>query len=159
MALAHTVGAGGPGASASTRGTWIRPTAGTGRGWPSWALAIITAAATWWHLGSVVGRDLSAAVRRRLRRRRAWAVPILLALLAWRYLRHPDRNADTARMVIGWTALIIGALGLVHIAHGTPRPARRHGRDPGGGRLHRLRGVGAAGRGGDARGSRRRCSR
>ena len=53
----------------------------------------------------------------------AWTVPILLALLAWRFLRHPDRNADTARMVIGWTALIIGALGLVHIANGTPRPS------------------------------------
>ena len=26
-------------------------------------------------------------------------------------------------MVIGWTALIIGALGLVHIANGTPRLA------------------------------------
>ncbi len=51
----------------------------------------------------------------------AWVVPILLALLAWRYLRHPDRNADIARVVIGWTALIIGVLGLVHIAHGTPR--------------------------------------
>ena len=49
-----------------------------------------------------------------------WAVPILLGLLAWRFLRHPDSNADTARMVIGWTALLVGVLGLVHIASGTP---------------------------------------
>ena len=44
-------------------------------------------------------------------------------LLAVRFLRHPDRNADTGRMVIGWTALLVGALGLVHIADGTPGPA------------------------------------
>ena len=44
-------------------------------------------------------------------------------LLAVRFLRHPDRNADTGRMVIGWSALLIGALGLVHIADGTPSPA------------------------------------
>ncbi|MBO0838955.1 MAG: DNA translocase FtsK 4TM domain-containing protein, partial [Actinobacteria bacterium] len=47
-------------------------------------------------------------------------VPILLGLLAWRYLRHPDRNADTARVIIGWSALLVGALGLVHVASGTP---------------------------------------
>jgi DNA segregation ATPase FtsK/SpoIIIE-like protein len=85
-------------------------------------LAILTAAAVWWHLGSVVGRHLSLAVRNGFGSA-AWVVPILLALLAWRYLRHPDRNADIARMVIGWTALIIGVLGLVHIAHGTPKLA------------------------------------
>src|SRR6266536_2120861 len=53
----------------------------------------------------------------------AWTLPILLGLLAWRLLRHPDRNSETARVVIGWAALIIGALGLVNIANGTPQPA------------------------------------
>ena len=80
------------------------------------------AAVTWFRLGGAVGHGLSAVVRSGFGSA-AWVVPILLGLLAWRYLRHPDRNADTARMIIGWTALIIGALGLVHIAHGTPRPA------------------------------------
>ena len=112
--------------------------------WPLSALAILTAAAVWWHLGSIVGRGLSAAVRNGFGEA-AWTVPVLLALLAWRYLRHPDRNADNARMVIGWTALLIGGLGLLHIAHGTPRHGRRRGRDPGRGRFHRLRRVGAAG--------------
>ena len=50
----------------------------------------------------------------------SWTIPILLGLLAWRFLRHPDSNADTARMVIGWTALLVGVLGLVHVASGTP---------------------------------------
>ena len=53
----------------------------------------------------------------------AWTVPILLLLLAIRFLRHPDGNADTGRMVIGWTTLLVGALGLIHIASGTPGPA------------------------------------
>ena len=121
MALAHTVGA-----AARAFGQHARDLDPAhrrdGAGLAILGLAIITAAATWWHLGSVVGRDLSAAVRHSFGAA-AWVVPILLALLAWRYLRHPDRNADTARMVIGWTALVIGGLGLLHIAHGTPRPA------------------------------------
>ena len=50
-------------------------------------------------------------------------MPILLGLLAWRFLRHPDRNAETGRIVIGGAALIVGGLGLAHIAHGTPGPA------------------------------------
>src|SRR5260370_19322179 len=85
-------------------------------------LAIIMAAVSWFRLGSVAGRGLSAVVRDGFGSA-AWGGPILLALLAWRYLRHPDRNADTARLGSGCTALIIGALGLVHIAHGTPRLA------------------------------------
>ena len=121
MALAHTVGTGARAFGQHARD--LDPAhRRDGAGLAILGLAIITAAATWWHLGSVVGRDLSAAVRHGFGAG-AWAVPILLTLLAWRYLRHPDRNADTARMVIGWTALVIGGLGLLHIAHGTPRPA------------------------------------
>src|SRR6266567_4095799 len=83
--------------------------------------AIISAAADWWSIGSPVGR-LLAAVLNGAFGAGAWTMPILLALLAWRLLRHPDRNSETARVVIGWAALIIGALGLVHIANGTPQP-------------------------------------
>ena len=121
MGLAHTVGAAARAFGRNARD--LDPAhRRDGVGLATLGLAILTAAATWWHLGSVVGRGLSAVVRHGFGSA-AWTLPILLALLAWRYLRHPDRNADTARMVIGWTALIIGGLGLVHIAHGTPRPA------------------------------------
>ena len=48
---------------------------------------------------------------------------MLLALLAWRLLRHPDKNAHPGRMVIGWTALMLGALGIMHIALGSPAPS------------------------------------
>jgi DNA segregation ATPase FtsK/SpoIIIE-like protein len=83
--------------------------------------AIIWAAADWWTIGSPVGRVLAAVVKGTFGAG-AWTVPILLVLLAWRLLRHPDRNSETARVVIGWAALIVGALGLVHIANGTPQP-------------------------------------
>ena len=120
MALAHTVGATVRAFGRNARD--LDPAhRRDGVGLATLGLAIITAAAIWWHLGSIVGRGLSAVVRNGFGSA-AWALPILLALLAWRYLRHPDRNADNARMVIGWTALIIGGLGLLHIAHGTPTP-------------------------------------
>src|SRR5262249_13122982 len=64
----------------------------------------------------------------------AWVLPILLALLAWRYLRHPDRNAETGRIVIGGLAVTVGVLGLGDIAPGTPLPAAGAGGDrPAGG--------------------------
>ncbi|HEY2580130.1 MAG TPA: DNA translocase FtsK [Streptosporangiaceae bacterium] len=84
-------------------------------------VAIITAATTWWSMDNVAGRLMNAFLRGAFGSV-AWAIPILLGLLGWRFLRHPDRNAETGRMVIGWAALIIGAVGLVHIANGTPQP-------------------------------------
>ncbi len=120
MALAHTVGAAARAFGRNARD--LDPAhRRDGVGLATLGLAILTAAAVWWRLGSILGRGLSAVVHNGFGEA-AWALPILLALLAWRYLRHPDRNADNARMVIGWTALIIGGLGLLHIAHGTPRP-------------------------------------
>jgi len=84
--------------------------------------AIVSAAAAWWNIGSPVGRLLAGVVKGAFGAG-APAVPVLLALLAWRLLRHPDRNAETARVVIGWAALVVGGLGLVHIANGTPQPS------------------------------------
>jgi DNA segregation ATPase FtsK/SpoIIIE, S-DNA-T family len=84
--------------------------------------AIVTAGAAWWGLGSPAGRGLTALIRGTFGIG-AWALPILLALLAWRLLRHPDKNAHTARMVIGWTAFLAGVLGIVHIALGSPGPS------------------------------------
>jgi S-DNA-T family DNA segregation ATPase FtsK/SpoIIIE len=120
MALAHTVGA-----VARAFGRHARDLDPAhqrdGLGLLSLCAAIITAAGVWWHLG-VVGKPLTAVLLGTFGSG-AWTVPILLVLLAVRFLRHPDNNADTGRMVIGWTGLLVGALGLVHIANGTPGPA------------------------------------
>jgi S-DNA-T family DNA segregation ATPase FtsK/SpoIIIE len=83
--------------------------------------AIVTAAATWWHMAGPVQPVANFLIA--FFGSGAWTVPLLLALLAWRFLRHPDSNAATARMVIGWSAFVIGALGLAHVASGTPRLA------------------------------------
>jgi len=88
--------------------------------------ALVVAATTWFHLGNVVGRVMTNGVAGGFGSV-GWVLPILLALLAWRYLRHPDRNAQTGRIVIGGLALIVGVLGLVHIAHGTPSLANGTG--------------------------------
>ncbi|HTS98266.1 MAG TPA: DNA translocase FtsK 4TM domain-containing protein [Streptosporangiaceae bacterium] len=121
MGLAHTVGRAARAFGRNARD--LDPAhRRDGAGLACLGLAIIAASVTWWHMANVVGRGLSAVLRGGFGSA-AWVLPILLALLGWRYLRHPDRNADNARMAIGWTALIVGGLGLVHIAHGTPRPS------------------------------------
>ncbi len=121
MALAHTVGllVRALGRSARDLDPAHRR---DGAGLAVLAAAFVIASVTWWRLGSPVGTGLRTLIRGTFGSG-AWTIPVLLALLAWRLLRHPDKNADTARMVIGWTALIIGALGLVHMANGTPGPA------------------------------------
>ena len=80
--------------------------------------AIVFAAGAWWRLGSPAGRALTASVRDPFGAG-ASIIPFLLALLAWRILRHPDKNAHSGRMAIGWTALMGGALGIVNIALGS----------------------------------------
>jgi S-DNA-T family DNA segregation ATPase FtsK/SpoIIIE len=121
MGLAHSVGyaARAAGRSAMDLDPAHRR---DGLGLTTLGAAIVAAAAAWFSLGNVVGRAVSEFIRGSFGSM-AWTVPILLALLAWRLLRHPDRNADTARIVIGWAALLTGALGLIHIANGTPRPS------------------------------------
>ena len=117
MALAHTVGAVFRGLSRHARD--LDPLhQRDGLGLASLCAAIVLAVATWFHLSGPI-KPLGNALMNLLGAG-SWVAPLLLLLLAWRFLRHPDRNADTARMVIGWTALLVGALGLVHIASGTP---------------------------------------
>ena len=53
----------------------------------------------------------------------AWLSPLILLALAWRYLRHPDDNATTGRLVIGTSALLIGAIGMWHLVTGAATPS------------------------------------
>src|SRR5688500_6026369 len=52
--------------------------------------------------------------------RLAWLVPLLLCTGAWRTLRAPEANGPAGRQVSGWTALLFGVHGFVHIANGSP---------------------------------------
>ena len=85
-------------------------------------LAIVFAAGVWLRMGNPAGRliyDLTSGFLGD----GAFMVPVLLALLGWRFMRHPELNAETSRAVIGWVALLIGVLGLFSIAKGTPNPS------------------------------------
>jgi len=85
-------------------------------------LAVVSAAAVWWQLPGPVGDGARTVVTGSVGLL-GWAVPVVLLALAWRTLRHPDRNGPPGRQLIGWGALSSGVLGLVHVAHGVPRPA------------------------------------
>ncbi|MET7329852.1 DNA translocase FtsK 4TM domain-containing protein [Nonomuraea sp. NPDC005650] len=84
--------------------------------------AIVLAAMTWRNADGAVSGVVNTTVHA-VFGSLAWALPLLFGLLAWRYLRHPDQNADTGRMVIGWAALMVGVLGVIHVANDTPYPA------------------------------------
>ena len=83
--------------------------------------AIIVAASVWWQIRGLVGEVVRSAATGSVGML-AWALPLVLALAAWRTLRHPDRNGPAGRQVVGWIALAGGILGLVHLSHGVPRP-------------------------------------
>src|SRR5690349_18156683 len=84
--------------------------------------AIVLAAGLWFRMPNAAGRSIRTVALGGFGSL-AWVLPVLGLLLAWRFLRHPDRNTETIRATIGWTALLLGALGLIHIAKGTPRPS------------------------------------
>ncbi len=85
-------------------------------------VAIVLAASLWGRMGNAVGRAIRTATVDAFGSL-AWVIPVLAVLLAWRFLRHPDRNTETVRASVGWTALLLGAVGLIHMAKGTPRPS------------------------------------
>ncbi|MEV5962401.1 DNA translocase FtsK 4TM domain-containing protein [Kribbella sp. NPDC051952] len=85
-------------------------------------LAVVVAAAIWWNLPGAVGNGLRTVIGGSVGVL-GWAVPLMLLFVAIRTLRHPDRNGPAGRQVIGWTAVSLGVLGLIHIANGLPRPS------------------------------------
>jgi S-DNA-T family DNA segregation ATPase FtsK/SpoIIIE len=84
-------------------------------------LAVVVAAAIWWDLPGAVGNGIRTVVGGSVGML-GWAVPLMLLFIGLRTLRHPDHNGPAGRQVIGWTAVSLGILGLVHIANGLPRP-------------------------------------
>jgi S-DNA-T family DNA segregation ATPase FtsK/SpoIIIE len=89
-------------------------------------LAIVLASVIWWRPQGMATIALERVARGGFGVF-AMELPVLVALLAWRLLRHPERNEDTGRVVIGASALLMGVLGITHISAGTPYPDKGMG--------------------------------
>ncbi|WP_018535762.1 MULTISPECIES: DNA translocase FtsK [unclassified Streptomyces] len=96
-------------------------------------VALICAAGTWSSLRGPVG-DLVEMLVTGAFGRLDLLVPLLLGFIAVRLILHPEKPEANGRIVIGLSALVVGVLGQVHIACGSP--ARSDGmqaiRDAGG---------------------------
>ncbi|MEU1473024.1 DNA translocase FtsK [Streptomyces sp. NPDC005761] len=82
-------------------------------------LALIVAAGTWSNLRGPVG-DLVEMLVTGAFGRLDLLVPILLGAVAVRLILYPEKPEANGRIVIGLSALVIGVLGQVHIACGSP---------------------------------------
>ncbi|MEU3451535.1 DNA translocase FtsK [Streptomyces thermolilacinus] len=87
-------------------------------------LALVVAAGTWANLRGPVG-DLVDMLVTGAFGRLDLLVPLLIGTMAVRLILHPEKPEANGRIVIGLSALVIGVLGQVHIACGSP------GRDEG----------------------------
>ncbi|CAL9557512.1 hypothetical protein SUDANB99_04546 [Streptomyces sp. enrichment culture] len=87
-------------------------------------LALVVAAGTWANLQGPVG-DLVDMLVTGAFGRLDLLVPLLIGTMAVRLILHPEKPEANGRIVIGLSALVIGVLGQVHIACGSP------GRDEG----------------------------
>ncbi|NBE53146.1 DNA translocase FtsK [Streptomyces boluensis] len=82
-------------------------------------IALICAAGTWSNLRGPVG-DLVEMLVTGAFGRLDLLVPLLLGAVAVRLIRHPEKPEANGRIVIGLSALVIGVLGQVHMACGSP---------------------------------------
>ncbi|MFH8407370.1 DNA translocase FtsK [Streptomyces sp. NPDC018019] len=82
-------------------------------------LALVIAAGTWSNLSGPVG-DLVELLITGAFGRLDLVVPILLGGIALRLIRHPEKPEANGRIVIGLSALVIGVLGQVAMACGSP---------------------------------------
>ncbi|WP_415093313.1 DNA translocase FtsK [Nocardioides sp.] len=83
--------------------------------------AVVVAAAVWFGIeGGVLGfvRTLVTGSVGKV----GWLVPLALVYVAVRTMRDPVGTGPAGRQVIGWSALGLGVLGIVHIANGNPQP-------------------------------------
>jgi len=83
------------------------------------ALAVVVAAAVWWQLPGAVGEGTRTVVNGSVGLL-GWFVPLVLLGVGVAVMRNPEGTGPLGRQVIGWSALLLGLLGVVHIAHGSP---------------------------------------
>ncbi|MCU1601383.1 MAG: cell division protein FtsK [Frankiales bacterium] len=84
--------------------------------------ALLSAAGAWWHAGSA-GNGLADVVEGGFGRG-AMVLPIVLLVAGVVVLRHPSSPGGRGRLLVGWTTLLVGALGVLHVAGSGPRRDR-----------------------------------
>ena len=84
--------------------------------------ALLSAAGAWWHAGSA--GDALADVVEGLFGRGAMVLPIVLLIAGGFVLRHPTSPGGRGRLLVGWTTLSVGALGVLHVTQSGPRRDR-----------------------------------
>ena len=84
--------------------------------------SVIIAAVTWFGINGWVATVVTTVVTGAVGALDI-AVPLLLAFLAWRWFRHPDESADTGRITVGGSALVLACAGLWHLIVSLPTPA------------------------------------
>ena len=121
-------------------------------------VAIVLAASLWGRMDNAAGRAIRTVAVDGFGSL-AWVIPVLAVLLAWRFLRHPDRNTETVRAIdrLDRAAARRGRPDPHRQGHAAP--VRRRARDARGRRLLRLRRCPARWPPRSPRGRRRRCSR
>ncbi|MCW2572653.1 MAG: cell division protein FtsK [Frankiales bacterium] len=75
--------------------------------------ALLSAAGAWWHAGSA-GNTLADVVEG-LFGRGAMVLPLVLMFAGVRVLRHPVAPGARGRLLVGWSTLSLGALGVLHV--------------------------------------------
>jgi len=101
-------------------------------------LALVLAIGLWWNAAGPAGA-VTAAVVVYLVGSAGIALPVLLLALSLHLMRQRTDTAGGGRHLVGWSALILSGLGLLHIAHGSPTTPR--GREEAGGLVGTLAGA------------------
>ncbi|MGJ6978970.1 DNA translocase FtsK 4TM domain-containing protein [Aestuariimicrobium soli] len=84
--------------------------------------AIVVAAVFWFGLPDPVGHWLEVGIST-VFGAISYALPLFCLGMAWRTLRHPQKNGPTGRQVVGWSVFFLGVLGIINIMKGSPSPA------------------------------------
>ncbi|HZP15075.1 MAG TPA: DNA translocase FtsK 4TM domain-containing protein, partial [Nocardioides sp.] len=99
------------------------------------ACAALSASAVWFEVGGPVFHLIQITLTGIIGKV-AWVAPLAFGAAALRTLRHPMPHGPTGRALVGWSAIAMGTLGVVHLANGNPHPVA--------GDASNLRGAGGA---------------
>ncbi|WP_159939806.1 MULTISPECIES: DNA translocase FtsK [unclassified Nocardiopsis] len=121
--LAHTVGGTARAVGRSARG--LDPDLRRdGAGLVLLAAGVLIAAAVWWNSDGPL-LEYTRALTLGAFGTFSPILPLLFLPVAVKLMRTPGsgREGDAGRLFIGFSAILLGLLGLVHIAHGVPQPS------------------------------------